>query len=536
VAQRGDNVSRASRREAALSEVSVAERVDALERALDGSTQHVGSERADAARSVVTKVRSRMGHGTEHTVIALAGSTGVGKSSLFNALVGADVSNVGVRRPTTGVAHAAVWGEASTSGTNALLDWLQIGHRHHAPDDPARVGLILIDLPDFDSIEATNRAEVDRLIALVDAMIWVTDPQKYADEALHDGYVRPLAAHQHVLRFAINKIDTVAPAERDALVADFAARLRDDGIDAPEIRVISVTSRDGLDSVAALVADTVDRRQVVVDRLVADLRTAGSDLVTEGSTDGVTKPARRALIERLGRAAGADEAGAIVASQHRKDARMVMGWPPVRILERLRRRHPISDLPRASASSVARSEIDLALRDIAESAAGDLDAPWPNALRSTAAHRSEDLTSRLTSTTNDTARTATARPRWWTPVAALQKLVTLVAIIGALWLVTVAVLGGFFQLDTEPLLIDTPRFDWIPVPSLMVLAGLALGALIALLVRLPVSIAAQRRGRSVRSKLLDRIGELVDGTVIADLDHVLDERQAVLADLAIATA
>ena len=531
------------RGESKRDDVTLNDRVEALERALDQADQHLDLTRTATAREVLAKVKSRMGHGSENTVIALAGSTGVGKSSLFNALVGEDVSDVGVRRPTTGVAHAAVWGDPGDGATDSLLDWLSIGRRHHVAhsgspdvDQTQRAGLVLVDLPDFDSTEADNRVEVDRLIKLVDAMIWVTDPQKYADEAFHDGYIRRLVDHQRVLYFVINKIDTVRSDEREALVADFANRLREDGIDSPQVRVVSVASDDGVDAVDKLLLATVDERQVVVERLVADLRAAAGELVPAGSTEGVSKAARREMIERLGHAAGADQVGEIVAAQHRKDARMAIGWPVLRLTERLRRRHPISELPRASASTVARSEIDTALRNLAESTASDLGAPWPPALRETAARRGDDLASRLTATTQATAREATARPRWWTPIAWLQRAALAAAVAGALWLLVVAALGGFLQFDTEPLLIETPRFEWMPVPSAMVLGGLLLGALLALIIRIPVAAAAKRRGMRVRGQMLDRIGEVVDETVIADLDRVLEARTAIVADLTVATA
>ena len=65
----------------------------------------------------------------EHTVVALAGSTGSGKSSLFNALAGADLSPVGVRRPTTSKAHASVWG---AEGAAPLVQWLGVPRRQTA--------------------------------------------------------------------------------------------------------------------------------------------------------------------------------------------------------------------------------------------------------------------------------------------------------------------------------------------------------------------------------------------------------------------
>lgn len=112
----------------------------------------------------------------------------------------------------------------------------------------------------------------------------------------------------------------------------------------------------------------------------------------------------------------------------------------------------------------------------------------------------------------------------------------LVAVAVALWLLVVAVLGGFFQLDTDPLLIDTPGWDWIPLPSLMVLGGLLAGLLIALLVRFPVAVAARRRGARVRNKLLKRVGVIADETVLADIGRVLAERNEIADQLAIATA
>ena len=386
-----------------MSTPSLAERLEALTRALELSHGHFAPERLAAAHAVVAKTRERVGHGTDHTVVALAGSTGVGKSSLFNALVGTDISDVSVRRPTTGVAHAAIYGE----GGEALLDWLDVGRRHHVAqnvDDRSRQGLVLLDLPDFDSTEASNRAEVDRLVALVDAMIWVTDPQKYADEMFHDGYVRPLAGHAEVLSFVVNKIDAVAPAERDLLLADFTSRLRDDGIADPQVRVTSATSAHGVGEVATLIDETIEHRRAVVDRLVSDLRDAADALSTGGRSAGVTESDRRELVARLGHAAGADQAGEIVAAQHRKDARMAMGWPPLKLAERFRRRHPISELPRASASPVARSEIDLALRDVAESAAEGLDAPWPVAMRRVAAARGDDRNRQVICHIGSTAR------------------------------------------------------------------------------------------------------------------------------------
>src|SRR5690606_39507694 len=150
-----------------------------------------------AAREVTGRAGVRRGLSVAHTVVALAGATGSGKSSLFNALAGAPVAKVGVMRPTTAAAQAAVW---DPEGAGPLLDWLGVRRRHVVDPsaDPAERepgGLILLDLPDHDSIEASHRLEVNRLVGLVDLLVWVLDPQKYADAAVHERYLRPLARH-----------------------------------------------------------------------------------------------------------------------------------------------------------------------------------------------------------------------------------------------------------------------------------------------------------------------------------------------------
>ena len=88
----------------------------------------------------------------------------------------------------------------ATEPAGALLDWLGVGTRHlvdtAAEDADAQLGsldgLVLLDLPDFDSREVANRDEAERVLELVDLFVWVTDPQKYADARLHDDYVAAL--------------------------------------------------------------------------------------------------------------------------------------------------------------------------------------------------------------------------------------------------------------------------------------------------------------------------------------------------------
>ncbi len=153
----------------------------------------------DDAEAVLKRAGERLRLSSNHTVVALAGGTGSGKSTLFNALSGATFSPPGVTRPMTRHVHACVWG---MQGAAPLLDWLGVQRRHRYArasvldsGESDLDGLILLDLPDHDSVVTASMAAVDRLSKLADMVIWVLDPQKYADAAVHNRYLIPLAGH-----------------------------------------------------------------------------------------------------------------------------------------------------------------------------------------------------------------------------------------------------------------------------------------------------------------------------------------------------
>ena len=191
--------------------------------------------RADA---VVAKVGERTALVGGHTVVALAGATGSGKSSLFNALVGDAVAKVGVRRPTTSTPDRRHLGRRA--GRPTLLDWLGVGTRHlvRGRDRTAERsvgsldGLVLLDLPDFDSRELDHRTEAERVLELVDLFVWVTDPQKYADARLHDDYVAALSTHEAVTMVVLNQADRLTPAEVEQCRADLVRLMERDGVPA----------------------------------------------------------------------------------------------------------------------------------------------------------------------------------------------------------------------------------------------------------------------------------------------------------------
>ena len=130
--------------------------------ALGIETEAVRAAHADAVR--------RMGFPGDAYVLAFVGGTGVGKSSLLNALAGETVSPASVRRPTTSVPVAWV-PAAERTALEPLLEWLGVDEvREHGATDLGPVAIL--DLPDMDSVASEHRARVEAILPRVDAVAW----------------------------------------------------------------------------------------------------------------------------------------------------------------------------------------------------------------------------------------------------------------------------------------------------------------------------------------------------------------------------
>ncbi len=508
-----------TRAAAAARTPGIAERLDALEAAVAVAGRRVPGPAVDAAVVVVRRARERLGLGAEHTVVALAGPTGAGKSALFNALVGAQVSHVTALRPTTAEAHAAVFG-AGEDGAAPLLDWLAVRRRHHVPAGGELDGLVLLDLPDFDSTEEAHRREVDRLLAVVDLLVFVVDPEKYADAALHRSYLEPLADHAAVVRVLLGKADLLADGDRRRVRDDLARLLVDDGLRGVEPALLSAVSTEGLADLRAVLSAEVAAKRAQVERLQADVRAAASGLLDDASSDAVlAEPARRQLAEALVDAAGVGAAADVVAAQHRRDAVLATGWPLLRWVRRWRRA-PARDLPLTARSPVGRAAVAAALRDVGEAAAGAVAGTWAPVARQEALAAAEPVAAALDHMTAAGLQRLRRPPRWWRAAGALQALLLAVALLGGVWLLVLLLGDAFLRLDVEPL---TPEVRDVPLPTLLLVGGVAAGWLLALLSRAVAGAGARRRARAARSTLRAQVGEVA-------ATHVLEPLDALLAD------
>ena len=229
----------------------------------------------DDAESVLKRAGERLRLSSNHTVIALAGGTGSGKSTLFNALAGATFSPPGVTRPMTRHVHACVWG---MQGAAPLLDWLGVQRRHRYArasvldsGESDLDGLILLDLPDHDSVVTASMAAVDRLAKLADMVIWVLDPQKYADAAVHNRYLIPLAGHAGVFTVVLNQVDVLPPAQARDCEEDLRRLLDAEGLVDTPLLPVSARTGAGLGELRALLMETVVHNRAVGDRIAADI-------------------------------------------------------------------------------------------------------------------------------------------------------------------------------------------------------------------------------------------------------------------------
>ena len=159
----------------------------------------------------------------------VGGSTGAGKSTLVNTLVGHHVTTSGVLRPTTRspvLAHHP--DDGKWFGQDRLLpDLKRVDHPTNdhdciqlVPTTSVPKGIAILDAPDVDSVEERNRILAGQLLSAADLWLFVTSAARYSDQVPWE-YLKQAADRSTSVAMVLDR----TPAESFETVAGHLARM-----------------------------------------------------------------------------------------------------------------------------------------------------------------------------------------------------------------------------------------------------------------------------------------------------------------------
>lgn len=176
----------------------------------------------------------------------IGGSTGSGKSTLVNTLVGRKVSATSVIRPTTRAAvllhrpEDTQWFNSSRVLPNLVRSTTPSEDSRTLQlvvDDSLPVGLALLDAPDIDSIVRENRYLADQLLGAADLWLFVTSAARYADAVPWD-YLKQAAQRSVALGVVLNR---VPPAAKNEVPMHLGQMMTDRGLGAAPLFAVPET-------------------------------------------------------------------------------------------------------------------------------------------------------------------------------------------------------------------------------------------------------------------------------------------------------
>ena len=521
------------------------DRLARLREAVDAARELGLEAEAAEARAVARRVGRRAGFGGAVYVMALAGGTGVGKSSILNALARAEVSEVRALRPTTDRPLAWV-AEGKRSEVEDLLEWLKVdqivAHADRTLEDVA-----VLDLPDVDSVKREHRALVDLLLPRIDAVTWIVDPEKYDDARVHE-YWRDLAPHADRLRFVLNKADLLSEADRELIADDLRRRLVTDGIPRPVIAIVSARSGEGIDRLRDDLADVAHAKVIVAAKLEADRAAAAEKLAATvglapdaGYRPLLAPPDREAAVEATVR--GALElidpvgVGRQVRSAVLYKARIGGGSFIGRVIGLLgtltgsRRRSADPGLYLAAwRERGAVGRVLNPLRATLVSAAAEL--PPASRGRVLDALGAPDAESVLERVLDGVARREGSEVEIptspvWPVIGAAQIVVGALLLFALAWIVTLFVSGGGVPVAT----VDVPILGPIPMPLALAAAALLASGLLAWALGAHAGWIGRRVAARVATSTAERVREAIGRDGFARLDAVEEARRTIAATI-----
>jgi GTP-binding protein EngB required for normal cell division len=544
------------------------DRLAALSRLIEiasarAGTGGVSEDLLGTAEALVSRADERLRLSAGHTVVALAGGTGGGKSSIFNYLAGADFSAVGVTRPVTRDAHACVWG---ADGSGPLLEWLGVARRYRysrgsALDrgETSLNGLVLLDLPDHDSVFGETSDQVGKLIGMADLMVWVLDPQKYADASVHRHYLVPLAGHSEVIAVVLNQADLLSDAQVEECASDLRRLLDSEGLHQASMVVTSAVTGSGMDQLRKLLTETVSERRASAARISADLddiaaefapyaKQAETAAASQGRPPAAAAPGATAeagpdvrhvptgvaaeLVDAFARSVGVSAVADTLQSARELRALDYVGWPVAWLAERLTGRDPTRKIRlgrlwaevksmASGPSDAQQAEIDHALTRLADEIGPSLPAPWAQTTRTAVRSRADQIPAALGTAMTKSLPDENKIPVWWRLIGGLQGLLLGGVVVSLAWILALLIFGVFHAASNVPRLFS----DASLLPLIIVLLGafLLLGWLTAAGSRTVVRAAAEQENERAQESMRAKIAEVAREMVISPVEQELAE-------------
>jgi hypothetical protein len=326
-----------------------------------------------------------------------------------------------------------------------------------------------------------------------------------------------------VLLVALNQVDRLEPTVVEHVVGDLRGLLDREGLSATPLLAVSARTGEGLGALRTELATRVAARRAATDRLAADVRGVAGGLREHcGDAGGELPKAQRvALTSALADAAGVPAVVSAVERSARRDGVAHTGWPVLRWTGKLRpdplkRLHVGDAASRTSlppASPAQQAAVSTALRRARDGAGAGLPQAWRDDLRRTVEVSEDRLGDRLDRAVAGTDLGPDRTPLWQRGIGALQWLLVLTALVGALWLLALVALA-YLQLDD---VVPLPRVEGFPLPTLMLIGGLLAGLLLALLARPLVRAGARRRRRRASARLTTAVEQVAQEEVLEPL-------------------
>lgn len=257
--------------------------LDLLDLAVASSDRLATDRNRESAAGVASAARRRQDYFSGSILVAIAGGTGSGKSSLLNAIAGSEIAATSALRPHTDAALA--WIPHDDHAIAAMVADLGITHIVEQEDDSP---LAIIDLPDLDSVDGQHRTLVESVLPHVDAVLWVFDPIKYHDPSIHADFLTHMTAYESVFTFVLNKVDRLDEAEAEAVATHLGGILEMDGLSDPQIVTVAANPPDGepinIEGLVTSLNDTLVAKRADRAKLIEDLLGAGRGLASETSS------------------------------------------------------------------------------------------------------------------------------------------------------------------------------------------------------------------------------------------------------------